>query len=212
MPRTNQYQLLVDDLLGTPRQEADREWLEICERRASLLEEITHLIRSHGYGKTLSELMRKLPWLNYAPKTLEELKEHVQSLIQRPVTLKEFKTETVAWHKTWLEGMKRLHAEYLAALSLAEAAEAKAAAESRAKEEERRAKEEERRAKEEERRAKEALAVRVKELETQLASRKNRVPKRTHTSCDLFLHRKKARTTPSSDQEEISSESSRAAH
>jgi len=146
----------------------------------------------------------------------KEIQRRLTTLLAKHLAAPEVKGRLVSWFDQFqvLSGTEHeaLSGGKAAALSLAEAAEAKAAAESRAKEEERKAKEEERRAKEEERRAKEALAVRVKELETQLASRKNRVLKRTHTSCDLFLHRKKARTTPSSDQEEISSESSHAAH
>ena len=56
-----------------------------------------------------------------------------------------------------------------------------------AAEEERRAKEEERRAKEEERRAKEALAIRVKELEQQLALPRDRGRKRQREERELTV-------------------------
>jgi len=218
MSREHQYQVLLDNLLDMSLKKAPIDWLKECKEKADLLEDILQLIPSDGYQEVLLELIEKIPWAEYAVGTLRQLKQTVQTLLTKQLTPDQFKEGVFTWCEAWLADMERLSTEYLFYQALAEAEQRVKEEERRAKEEverreaeERRAKEEERRAKEEERRAKEALAVKVKELEAQLAARESRGVKRTHTSSDLFS-RKKAREESSSEPDEISSEVSHAAH
>ena len=191
MPRTNRHQSLVDDLLGMPRKRASVALLKQCEERAKLLEEIVQLVSCAGYRKVLPELMRKTPWAEYAVGTLRQLKQAVQIALTKQLTSDQFKENVLTWCDQWLEEMKRLHQECLAARALAESI---------------------RKEREVIRKKTESLRRARQKAEAELAALKaERGRKRKRTEVDLFA-RKKARGESSSEPDETSSEVSHAAH
>jgi len=147
----------------------------------------TDLRKQHYTEEEISAICPKTMLDGLDLKTARKLRTYAASFFSPDaggISLAELQDRISAWYESnrKLSGTEhqRLRGEKDEAVTAAEE-------ERRAKEEERRAKEEERRAKEEERRAKEALAIRVKELEQQLALPRDRGRKRQREERELTV-------------------------